>query len=274
MGAGSDGSDSLCAVNLTQPMPADDDAIVRDLRMAFGAGTPIGVVNGGPCSRSTPLCLLVVEGSSESSATELGCRGDIVRLEGLAAPDGCGLWLAEVDVAREAAGTLTAEGRVVSSALLLRGCAVWSSTQLAAEISRQSWGLCDAAYEDIPFASLPDGGEGSEGGEGDGSGEDGGEDGGAGAGEGHQSDRGGPGGTPSGPGGILWTRCWEQRQPLHAPRGEPAGESEAAAGEATEGWATEDEGVVQREPRRPRNRASAPAAGGPAAGTSSAGNAR
>ncbi|KAL3932008.1 MAG: hypothetical protein SGPRY_000880 [Prymnesium sp.] len=121
-GDASDGSDSICAVNLVQPMQASADPIISDLKEAFGT-IPLGVINGGPCNRAQPLCLLEIEGTGVELTRIPGWRGDALKLEGLAS-DGCELWLMEVDVAKEAAAKLAACALAVRTLLLVRGCAI------------------------------------------------------------------------------------------------------------------------------------------------------
>ncbi|KAL1525996.1 hypothetical protein AB1Y20_020820 [Prymnesium parvum] len=171
--AASDGSTALCALNLTQPH--HDEPLRSDLAAALGA--PVRALSGGPCQRAHPLCLLALDGGEELPRTA-GWRGDAVRLP---APRGGGeeLWLLEADVAARLRQLIPPEARGVRGALLVRGCAIWSSTQLAAEISRHSWGLCEAHYDDLPFAAAA-------------------------------AD------APADSAAGLWSRCWEERAPLHA----------------------------------------------------------
>ena len=50
---------------------------------------------------------------------------------------------------------LARRGRV-RCALVVQGCAVWTSHQLLAEVARGSWGLCAARRDDVPIPQPPD----------------------------------------------------------------------------------------------------------------------
>lgn len=167
-GGGSDQSDTICAVNLTRPLV--QEPMVAELQALAGPDAVVGAIDGGPCSRDQPLVLLLVEAGGRSP------RGDAFQLEGVVPPSGCELWVAEADVTK---AWLAGGGVVVRSAMLVRGVAIWSSTQLIAEVSRLSWGLCAAAWTDLPFAPPAPDGERSA--------------------------------------SSLWSTCWAARDPMHAP---------------------------------------------------------
>ena len=166
----SDGTDTLVAVNLCNPLDADKlstllPATAARLRRRLealtarsGASTPILV--GGPCKQGKLLLLIKLPaGSSLPQGAAVDdmlhvplSSGDESASDAPAAEDVAGaerpvVVFVEDGAAAELVRTFGACGREV----YVLGCAIWSTRQLLSEMSRRRWGLARGCEHDIPF---------------------------------------------------------------------------------------------------------------------------
>ena len=237
---GTDGSDSIVAINLTRvaaPEAADREARaeLKPLLDALAPAAPTLVV-GGPCHQTNPICLLELPESAE-----LPARGDrlLIPLSDAAEGDGEGggrvVVAAEPVVAASILGTLASidDARV----LVVQGCAIWSTEQLLSEMSQHKWGLVTATRADLPFGCTPPPADHPA------------EEGEAEASEGHEemeATAGASAGLPL----KLWARCWQEREPLCTPEPPPPPEQplqsldQEADTERVEAGGAQDEGQL------------------------------
>ena len=137
------------------PTVAASDGAVADEGMADEGVADEGVADegvidaaAGVADATAPLAdeapaPITVEDAAVNAATE-----------DIAAEDGGALRVVAAEPA-VAAAIVSALGAERVRALVVQGCAVWSTAQLLSEISRHKWGLASAAVADLPFDAEP-----------------------------------------------------------------------------------------------------------------------
>ena len=128
---------------------------------SFRPGADVSLFSGGPVHRNDPLGLLILKrgadaGAAPDSAALRAAAGDVAPWAPLDATQGTAdrAYVGAVPSLANAA-SLFVDAGWTCECLCFSGIAIWSTDQLLAEISRGSWVLTRATWDDVAAAPRP-----------------------------------------------------------------------------------------------------------------------